>query len=65
MVVASDVPRWGAPGVREAVPSTVLRMVGVSGAMRKGVGRVHREVQTSARPMVVGSAADGMEDARS
>lgn len=66
MVVASDVSCWGAPGVREAVPITVLGMVGVSGAtMRGGVGRVHREAQTSARPMVVGSAADGMEDARS
>lgn len=66
MVVASDVSWWGAPGVREAVPIAVLGMVGVSGATLKGVvGRVLREVQTTARPMVVGSAAVGMEGARS
>lgn len=41
-------------------------MVGVSGAtLRGGAGRVHREVQTTARRMVVGSAAVGMEGARS
>lgn len=65
MVVASDASCWGAPGVREAVPIAVSGMVGVSGATMRGVGRAHREVQTTARPMVVGSAAVGMEDARS
>lgn len=65
MVVANDVLCLDAPGVQEAVLTAVLGMAGVSVATMRGVGRAHKEARTTARPMVVGSAAAGTADVRS
>lgn len=59
MVVERDVLLQVAPRVHVAVLTVVLGMVGVSGASLKDVGRVLKEAQISARPMVEESDAVG------